>query len=475
MHYSRIKAHNIGDHRKDQEEGMKMKMKTRMKMLSLLLAAATVLHLCGCEMSGAGDREDRIAKSSVTGNTGSGSGIEVVSEERPDPAEPLTNPYVTKYGIYAVDGNREYLVCADRQGGKKKKFDLSDGEYDDNQENLRVSDAYICYEKKEDLYVSPVRQTKEGEEIVWEEKEKVAHDVEVVCFLEPYLIYIGDTVYRYDLRSKESIPLGKKGEYDAADFLVNSWLQPVVHEGKLYFREYAENGQDTVYSLDIEKWEVRKLSIEMDDLTCYTFAGIQGTAMSLVKDNGFEKEEGEEEFLRCFDMDTGEKDILTCGEIFALLEKEKLWEKGKGSYNNCQLQEAFQYGEKIYLLVDMQWNQKRKVNFGPDKGKETEVWMDRPVLLSCPFGQIHEVVYEREISEWWYSRVNRHLDVDEGDVYEEFLEGDIHSLYQGELYMEYQDSQGHHMAACSLDTGKFREVSEKETAYYLFDEYALFR
>lgn len=301
-----------------------MKMKTRMKMLSLLLAAATVLHLCGCEMSGAGDRGDRIAKSSVTGNTGSGSGIEVVSEERPDPAEPLTNPYVTKYGIYAVDGNGEYLVCADRQGGKKKKFDLSDGEYDDNQENLRVSDAYICYEKKEDLYVSPVRQTKEGEEIVWEEKEKVAHDVEVVCFLEPYLIYIGDTVYRYDLRSKESIPLGKKGEYDAADFLVNSWLQPVVHEGKLYFREYAENGQDTVYSLDIEKWEVRKLSIEMDDLTCYTFAGIQGTAMSLVKDNGFEKEEGEEEFLRCFDMDTGEKDILTCGEIFALLEKEKI-------------------------------------------------------------------------------------------------------------------------------------------------------
>lgn len=473
MHYSRIKAHNIGDHKTDQEEWMKMKMKTRMKMLSLLLAAATVLNLCGCEMSGAGDRGDRIAKSSVTGNAVSGSGLTDIAEKRPDPAELLTDPYVTKYGIYAVDGNGEYLVCADRQGGQKKKFNLSDGEYDDNQENVRVSDTYICYEKKEDLYVSPVRQTKEGEEIVWEEKEKVAHDVEVVCFLEPYLIYIGDTVYRYDLRSKESIPLGKKGEYDAADFLVNSWLQPVVHEGKLYFREYAENGQDTVYSLDIEKWEVRKLSIEMEDLTYYTFAGIQGTAMSLVKDNGFEKEEGAEEFLRCFDMETGEKDILTCGEIFALLEKEKLW--GNGSYNNCQLQEVFQYGEKIYLLIDTQWSQKRKVDFGPDKGKETEVWMDRPVLLSCPFGQIHEVTYEREISEWWYSRVNRHLDVDEGDVYEEFLEGEIHTLYQGELYMEYQDRQGYHMAACSLDAGKFREVSERETAYYLFDEYALFR
>ena len=116
MHYSRIKAHNIGDYRTDQEEWMKMKMKTRMKMLSLLLAAATVLNLCGCEMSGAGDRGNRIAKSSVTENAVSGSGIEGVSEEQPDPAEPLTDPYVTKYGIYAIDGNGEYLVCADRQG-----------------------------------------------------------------------------------------------------------------------------------------------------------------------------------------------------------------------------------------------------------------------------------------------------------------------------------------------------------------------
>ena len=153
MHYSRIKAHNIGDHKTDQEEWMKMKMKTRMKMLSLLLAAATVLNLCGCEMSGAGDRGNRIAKSSVTENAVSGSGIEGVSEEQPDPAEPLTDPYVTKYGIYAIDGNGEYLVCADRQGGQKKKFNLSDGEYDDNQENVRVSDTYICYEKGEDLYV----------------------------------------------------------------------------------------------------------------------------------------------------------------------------------------------------------------------------------------------------------------------------------------------------------------------------------
>lgn len=486
MHYSRIKAHNIGDHKTDQEEWMKMKMKTRMKMLSLLLAAATVLNLCGCEMSGAGDRGDRIAKSSVTGNTVSGSGImgnavsgsglTDIAEKRPDPAEPLTDPYVTKNSIYSVDLGGEYLMCVNRQGGQKRKIDLPDAKIGDNKENLRVSDAHICYEKGEDLYVSPIRLTNGREEIVWEEKEKVAHDVEVICLFEPYLIYIGDTVYRYDLRSKESIPLGKKGEYDAADFLNNFWVEPVVHEGKLYFTEYAENGQDTVYSLDIEKWEARRLSIGMDDLTDYTLAGIQGTTMFLARENDFEKEEEDAEaFLRCFDMETGEKDILTYGEIFDLLEKEKLWGKDNGSHYSCQLQDVFQYGERIYLQVDMRCCQKREVDFGPDKGKETEVWIDRPVLLSCPFGQIHEVVYEREISEWWYSRVNRHLDLDVGDVYEEFLEGNIYTLYQGELYMEYQDGQEYHMAAYSLDTGKFREVSERETAYYLFDEYALFR
>lgn len=454
-------------------------MNMRKQVFSLALAGAVAINLCGCAMSGTGN-SGRTTKSSVTGNAVSDSGITVVSEKLPGPAEPLTDPYITKNSIYAVEETGEYLICADRKDGQKKKIDLPDGKYDENRKNLRVSDAHICYEKKEDLYVSPVRQTKEGEEIVWEEKEKVAHDVEVVCLLEPYLIYISDTVYRYDLRSKESKPLGKKGEYDVADFLNNFWLQPVVHEGNLYFVGYAENGQDTVYSLDIEKWEVRKLPIGMDDLTSYTFAGIQGTTMGLVQENIFEKEEGAEEFLWCFDMETGEKDILTCGEIFDLLEQEKIWSKdigsyGKDSHDSWQLKDSFQYDDRIYLLISTWQCQKRKVDFGPDKGKETEVWMDRPVLLSCPLGQIHEVVYEREISEWWYSRVNRHLDVDEGDVYEEFLEGEIHSLYQGELYMEYQDGQGYHMAAYSLDTGKFREVSEKETAYYLFDEYALFR
>lgn len=197
--------------------------------------------------------------------------------------------------------------------------------------------------------------------------------------------------------------------------------------------------------------------------------------MALAQEPIFEREEGAEEFLRCFDMETGEKDILTCGEIFDLLEQEKIWSKGIGSHDSWQLNDAFQYDDRIYLLISTRQCQKRKVDFGPDKGKETDVWVDRPVLLSCPWGDINEITYERGISEWWYSRVNSHLDLDDGYTYEEWLEGEIHTLYQGELYMEYQDGQGYHMVAYSLDTGTCREVTEKETAYYLFDSYALLR
>lgn len=446
----------------------------RKQAFAFALAVAVAINLCSCAMSGAGDSGQTV-KSSVTGNTESGSETKGVSDKLYDSAEPLTDPYVTKNGIYVVDDMGEYLICADRQDGQKKKIHPPNGEYDDNKENMWVSEEHICYVKEKDLFISPIRLTKESEEIAWEEKEKVAHDVEVVCLLEPYLIYIGDTVYRYDLRSKESKPLGKKGDYDVAFFFENFWLQPVVQEGKLYFTKYLENEGYTVYSLDIEKWEARKLSINMDDLTNYIFAGIQGTKMSLVREDGAEKAEGAEEFMNCFDMETGEKDTLFCGEIFDLLEKEKIWSKDKGSHHSWQLKDAFQYDGRIYLIVDMQWCQKREVDLEPDSGKATEVWMERPVLLSLPWGHINEVTYEREISEWWYNRVDSHIGLDDGDDYAEFLDGEIHSLYRGELYMEYQDGRGHHMAAYSLDNGKFREVSEKETAYYLFDEYALFR
>lgn len=451
----------------------------RKRILVLLMITAATLNFGGCGMSMAGRDGERATESSVTGNVKSDDGEKNTSGDQSGSAGQLTDPFVTENCIYSVVEWQDSLVCTDLQGKHKRKYDLPVKEGDlPNSDKVRVGKEHVCYEKKGDLYVSPIRQTKDGEEIVWTEKEKIAHDVDVICILEPYLIYVDDTLYRYDFRTKESKPLGKKGEYDCPFFCNNFWLMPIVHEGKMYFADYTVDGKrdkDTMYSLDIEKWEVKKLPIEKDDLGSPTLAGIQKPYMCMVQDEWSyyekEKKDGEKEFLECFDMETGRKETLKGREILDFLKKEKLWGKeNSGEHSWWALEQSFQYGDRVYLLINMGWYEKCNVDFGPQKGKAADVLKNKPVLISCQWNNIKEITYEKEITEWWSSRVNRDLDLDdEGEGYEEYTVGEIYTLYNGELYMDYQDDKGYHLAARSMDTGEFREVTENETEYYLFN------
>lgn len=447
--------------------------------LVFVLFAILSLNFCGCAMSQKNAGSSDISDSSALGDGKNQALKSEAKQEEGMPSEQITRPFVTKNCIYEVDEvGGEYVIQTDLQGKHKKHYEVPGGFWETDGESIQISDEHICYKKEGKLFVSPIRQTDEGEEIVWKEKEKIAGDVEVVCISEPYLIYVGNTVYRYDFRTKESKPLGNKGEFDYAYFYNNYWLMPVIYNGKMYFYDdivEEENDKDTIYRLDIEEWEAEKLPIERKNLAFSELAGIRDSLMCVamrdsgMRDSGDDTDSDKEEsFLVCLDTETDRKTVLTEQELFNLLDKEKLWEKEDGECHIWRLEEAFQYGGRTYLVLDLLWTQKRKVDFGPDKGKKTQVWPHRTVLLSCPLDNINELSYEREISEWLYSRAGRVLELDEEGDYEEYVQAGIYTLYHGELYMNYNDDEGSHMVAYSMQTGEYREVTKEETAYYLF-------
>lgn len=55
----------------------------------------------------------------------------------------------------------------------------------------------------------------------------------------------------------------------------------------------------------------------------------------------------------------------------------------------------------------------------------------------------------------------------EGDY--EKVGGEILTLYNEELYMNYSDEEGYHMAAYHMGIGTYRELDKRETEYRLMD------
>ena len=100
-------------------------------------------------------------------------------------------------------------------------------------------------------------------------------------------------------------------------------------------------------------------------------------------------------------------------------------------------------------------------------GKKGKTEVERTLLLSCPLNDIKNITYEKEISEWWYNRAMRNIVWEEDDCFEEYSMGEILTLYNEELYMDYSDEEGDYMAAYHMGNGTYRELDKQETEYHL--------
>lgn len=428
------------------------------KFYFFVLAAVIMWNACGCEINrGTVDGRDAVSSSEDDVKETEDAGEREYGRSGEAAKQP-TMPFVTQNCIYRVDHQEENLIQSDLHGKKINKFPI-----DAWDENLRVSNQHICYMKGDTLYVSPIRQTDHGEEIIWEEKEKIAKEPVETALVEPYLIYVTDTVYRYNLDTGETLPLGTTKEFgDGSYFHDNWWLLPAVYDGKLYLDSCT--GKDALYQIDIEEWKARK---------CFTYTEdeedllpeVMGAREELVCVNINTEADYNELKIACFDIAKGTKTIVTGEEISAVLEKENLWEE-QCKKKDWTMSHSFSYGDRIYMVIKMSWVRRGVMKKWGEKGK-TEV--ERTLLLCCPWNDIRNVTYEKDISEWWYQKAERNILWGEYDCFEEYSMGDILTLYDGKLYMYYSDDGGFHIVAYHMGTGTYRELDKREPEYWLMD------
>lgn len=427
------------------------------KKILIFVVVAMMWNVCGCEMNH-GTADSRVDISTSTDDVEQ---MREAQEEKLDETgesvKQLTRPFITRNCLYRLDNMEGNLIQSDLHGKRINKFKIEAWD-----ENLRISDFHICYMEGETLYVSPIRQKENGEEIIWEEKEKIVKEPEETALIEPYLIYVTDTVYRYNLNTGETLPLGTTEEFGNVFFHDNWWLLPDVYDGKMYLDSFSE--KDSLYQIDIEEWKARKLftyTEDEDDL----MSDVIGARGELVCVDINTEAHYNELKIACFNMGDNTKTILTGEEITAMLEKEGLWEEGCKE-KDWTMDSSFSYGDKIYMVVHMSWVRKGIMKRWGEKGKTA---VERTLLLSCPWNDIKNITYEKEISEWWYNRAERYTLWGEYDCFEEYSIGDILTLYNGELYMNYSDEKGYHIVAYNMENKTYRELDKKETEYRLMD------
>ncbi len=393
----------------------------------------------------------------------------------------LTYPFITQNCMYRLNHSGNKLIQMDLHGKEIKKYDIPT---DWSHDYLRVSDHYICYNgtdrsidiDRTTLYVAPIRQTKNGEEIIWEEKEKILEmtykdkgDLDEVTLIEPYLIYTTDKVYCYNLNTKETLPLEPTEKFGFRDgyFHENFWEFTSVYDGMIYRQVFDDKKHESLYQIDLKTWKARKL-FSYNDKGCVLpkLIAVKNhlVCMEMDSEMNLSSKAGSKCKIACFDTKKNTKTRLTGKKISAVLEKEHLWGTDIKK-RKCYVDASFSYGNRIYLKLNLSWFKKGMVKID---GKKGSLEVTRTILVSFPWNDITDVSYEREISEWWYNRAKRVTSwVDDDYIQRESL-GNIITLYNDELYMTYSDQKGHdHMAAYHMGKKKYRKVNKKETAYQL--------
>lgn len=467
-------------------------MKMR-KFLAIAVITSITLGMCACGAentdmdaaggSGAADVRETPEKEDVSGETSAPPGKDV-PEETDLQQGGIVYPFVTKNCMYAKDARGDYIVQYDLQGNELSRHKMKGMHHSLGW----VNDHRLCFYEKEGIYSVPIEQTDTGEEVLWNEKEKVASldvddDYPDIYVSEPYLVYCTDNAYRYDFETKETKPLEAKKEFKYAHLESDYYSQvfPFFYDGMLYLANYTggNKGRDKgLYRIDIENWEAEKILSFKD----YKDRGYEYECLLQVRGNDILclDMDGNRYQVTCFDtVGQEKKKVLTDTEVQALLEKEDIWEKGSKK-REVEFSGAFQYEDRLYMSFYLSWTKEGVAKSGPEKERKVKMAVDgKEILLSCPWENIEEISYEKELAEWLdnhaqvYQTYNSKLAWEAGNSgYVEWHSGQFHTLTGDELYMTYYDKtkgkrRKAHVAAYNMKTKVYREITKKEMEYHL--------
>lgn len=371
----------------------------------------------------------------------------------------------------------------DRRGNKQHSDSLDRGCV------VGISGQFICYterslEEKEILYLAPIKTEQKEETIVLNKRKKIAEieGLYEVYVWKSHVYYIseGEGVYHYNADSEQTECLVKLDEEDEGEFVARNEETPYVDGDQ---RIYLSVNDSDCYCMDREKAKIErvpaldgKMSYEswelfpMKDNLVFMMNGKLGQSPDryIWYDIGTQKERSSfrKKYLQKFLEKQG-------------FEKKKL-------QTSIGLQEVTCVGDRLYLSMNLMWQEKVKAETGPQKGKKVTIYKEELMLLSCPCENIQDLRYEREISEWirdhqeyeqTYIDLSEEYDgrkyyTDEGRV-------QIWTFCGNEILISYEDAwkkektgvrcvDHYQLKGFDLTTGQMRDISEKDTVYQIF-------
>lgn len=404
---------------------------------------------------------------------------------------------VTEDSIFVADSEDScvYSNCIrqyDRQGNEQQSYSLDKGCVEG------ISEQFVCYtersrEDKEILYLVPI-ETEQEETIVLNKRKRIAelggsYDI-YVWKSHVYYISEGDGIYHYNAETGDLQCFVKLDEEDDGEFISRNEDTPYVDGDQ---RVYLAVNDDTCYRIECEKAKIErvpaldeKLSYEswdifpMKDNLVFITSGKLGQS----PDRYFWYDISDRYIWD--DSGTGKKQSgLQKKDLQKFLEQQGFEKKKLEWY--IDLQEVTQVGDRLYLFMNLMWEEKVTAETGPQKGKKMAIDKEELILLSCPSANIKDLRYEKEISEW----IRNHQEYEQTyiDLPEE-CDGRKYYAYMGrvhmwtfcgnELLISYEDQwekektgvrrvDHYQLKGFDLTTGQMRDISEKDTIYQIFD------
>lgn len=396
----------------------------------------------------------------------------------------VTNDSIFAAGCYKDNG--DWFSCImqyNRQGEEQRRYSLGEAQVEG------ISGELICYSEEKDnrnrevLYMAPIETGNKEETVILKKKKKIA-EVEFESIYDVYVwkshvYYVsdGDGVYHYNGETEETKCLVKFKKDDGAVFTN-------MYGGKA--REYADTDQkvyltfnkNTYYSIDREEGTMEHMPAldKILDGDSWGFFAAKGDLVFMLQNKlGYSR-------YICYDREAKKvRSSFQKEDLEKFLQQQGFEKREWRAY----VMSAYSYGDRLYLYMILSREEKVAAETDLQKGKKDK---QKEVLLSCPWEDIQDLRYEKEISQWFqdhqeYEQIRIYCDSSEGSDrqphYTYIGRVDQWAFYGDEILVSYQDQwtkekngtrrvEHYKLKGMNLKTGEVRDIPEKDTIYQIF-------
>lgn len=438
-----------------------MKGKWHIAGLMILLAAG----LTGCGQQNTAGNPGTVSSGTVS--------AEVVTKTV-DWYANSSNSYEVSEGEYAGD-DPELLVQKKLDGTEVRTYGIK-GLY----ELGRVTDQWIYYvvEREDDLdeencslaelWRVPVEKGNEGDHLLLEKKELLLsgyHMNSSLYVADDYIMYLVEeddeekrAVYRYDLQTKQSVPLmdGKKMEEAELVWGRQKTQGPMILQDQLFLA-----AEHNLYAIEPDSGRWKQIyQDESQDISIIVREKDPQGQYFYFSDN--------EQIYRYHAGAEKAELFLSRTVIREKLEELGLWGK-KGRYEEGCICDIMAYRDYLYLDVSVSWKQRMRLDETSNEelqGKMLDWECSRTILLKISPEHPAELVHESAVADYFESHSNH---IDREKLGYEYIEdsaigglspekGEILLICNGSRY--FFDTLSY--AAYDLTTGKIRKVKRED-------------